>query len=203
MKIKKLHYKNSLGTNLVVEMPDNYLFVSASDDKEDMFVNMPSYEIFSSPHYLKTQGIVYSSKPLVYAGSLIDKFYIEFKDGKVVNYDAKVGKDILKGIIKTDSNSCYLGEIALVNNDSPISNTGLVFGTTLFDENASCHLALGDGFSECIKNGSSMSKEELLNNGINRSMQHVDFMIGTPDLEIDAETENGIVPIFKNGNFCI
>ncbi len=203
MKIKKMHYKNSLGTDLTIELPNGYIFASASDDSEDMFVNMPSYEIFTSPNYLKTEGIVYSSKPLVYAGGLIDEFYIEFKEGKVVNYDAKVGKEILKGIIETDSNSCYLGEVALVNNDSPISNTGLVFGTTLFDENASCHLALGDGFSECIKNGNSMTKEELLASGINKSMQHVDFMIGTPDLEIEAETETGKVSIFKNGNFCI
>lgn len=204
LKIKKMHYKNSLGTDLIVEMPEGAIWNSAAnDDNGKMLVNMPSYEIFSSPNYLKTEGIVYSSRPLVYGGGIIDEFFIKFNEGKVVGFDAKVGKDILKGIIESDSNACYLGEVALVNNDSPISNTGLVFGTTLIDENASCHLALGDGFSDCLENGLNMSKEELLKHGINQSKQHVDFMIGTPDLEIEAETNKGKVLIFKNGNFNI
>ena len=199
-----MHYKNSLGTNLRVEMPENSIWNSAaSDGAEKTIVNMPSYEIFSSPNYLKTNGIVYSSRPLVYGGGVVEDFHIEFKDGKVINYDAKKGKEILKEIIESDSNSCYLGEVALVNNDSPISNTNLVFGTTLFDENASCHLALGDGFSDSIKNGLNMTKKELLENGINQSKNHVDFMIGTDDLEIEAETKDGIILIFKKGNFNI
>lgn len=204
LQIKSMHYKNSLGTNLRVEMPENSIWNSAaSDGAEKTIVNMPSYEIFSSPNYLKTNGIVYSSRPLVYGGGVVDDFHIEFKDGKVINYDAKKGKEILKEIIESDSNSCYLGEVALVNNDSPISNTNLVFGTTLFDENASCHLALGDGFSDSIKNGLNMTKKELLENGINQSKNHVDFMIGTDDLEIEAETKDGIILIFKKGNFNI
>ena len=204
LQIKSMHYKNSLGTNLRVEMPENSIWNSAaSDGAEKTLVNMPSYEIFSSPNYLKTNGIVYSSRPLVYGGGVVEDFHIEFKDGKVINYDAKKGKEILKEIIESDSNSCYLGEVALVNNDSPISNTNLVFGTTLFDENASCHLALGDGFSDSIKNGLNMTKKELLENGINQSKNHVDFMIGTDDLEIEAETKDGIILIFKKGNFNI
>ncbi len=204
LKIKTMHYKNSLGTNLKVEMPVDAVWNSAASDGDGkMLVNMPSYEIFSSPNYLKTEGIVYSSRPLVYGGGIIDNFFIEFKDGKVVNYDAKKGKEILKGIIESDENSCFLGEVALVNNNSPISNTNLVFKTTLFDENASCHLALGDGFSDSIKDGEKLSKEELLERGINQSKQHVDFMIGTPDLLIEAETKDGKKLIFKNGNFNI
>lgn len=204
LKIIKMHYKNSLGTDLIVEMPENAVWKSVADDGDGkMIVNMPSYEIFSSPNYLKTEGIVYSSRPLVYGGGIVDKFYIKFNKGKVVDYDAEVGRDILKEIIESDDNACYLGEVALVNNDSPISNTGLVFGTTLYDENASCHLALGDGFSDCIENGSNMKKEELLNHGINQSKQHVDFMIGTKDLEIKAETIKGQILIFKAGNFNI
>lgn len=204
LQITKLTYKNKLGTNLTVSLPKNIKWLSAADDGDDnMLVNMPSYEIFSSPDYRYTEGIVYSSKPLMYGGGKIDKFYLEFKEGKVVNYDAKEGKEILKGIIESDNKSSYLGEIALVNNNSPISNTGLVFGTTLFDENASCHLALGDGFPDCIENGLKMSRDELLELGINHSENHVDFMIGTPDLEIQAETENGPKLIFKNGNFVI
>jgi len=203
LNIKSLHYTNSLGTDLTIEMPKNSIWVSAGSEGGNSIVNMPTYEIFSSPDYRKTNGIVYNARPLVYGGGKIDKFFIEFKDGKVVNYDALVGRDILKGIIESDSHSCYLGECALVNNDSPISNTGVIFGTTLFDENASCHLALGDGFPECIDGGIDMKESELLENGINQSKNHVDFMIGTPDLEIEALTDRGKVKIFTNGNFSI
>ena len=203
LKIKSLHYTNSLGTDLNIVMPEKSIWVSAGSEGGNSIVNMPTYEIFSSPDYRKTNGIVYNALPLIYGGGKIDKFFIEFKDGKVVNYDAEIGKDILKGIIESDSNSCYLGECALVNNDSPISNTGIVFGTTLFDENAACHLALGDGFPECIEDGQNMTEDELLARGINQSKNHVDFMIGTPDLEIEAETDNGKVKIFTKGNFSI
>lgn len=205
LKIKILHYKNKLGTDLYLEMPDNVIWTSVADmmEKNDMIVNMPSYEIFSSPNYLKTKGVVYSSRPLIYAGALIDQFYVRFENGKVVDYDAKVGKDILMGIIESDPNSCYLGEVALINNNSPISNTGLVFNTTLIDENASCHLALGEGFGECISNGLNMSKKQLLEKGINQSKNHVDFMIGTSDLQIEAQTKDGKILLFKQGNFNI
>lgn len=173
LEIKSMHYTNGLGTNLTVEMPQNTLWVSAANEEHDnIIVNMPSYEIFSSPDYRKTSGIVYSSRPLIYGGGTIDEFFIEFRDGKVINYDAKVGKEILKGIIESD-------------------------------ENASCHLALGDGFSECIKNGANLTKEELLKEGINQSKNHVDFMIGTKDLEIEAETNQGKIKIFTKGNFSI
>ena len=204
LKIKKLQYKNSLGTDLTIELPDNVVWNSAAgDEKLDVLVNMPSYEIFTSPVYNKTEGIVYSSKPLLYGGSIIDEFYIKFKDGQVVDYNAKIGYEVLKGIIEYDSNSSYLGEVALVNYNSPISNTGLIFKTTLFDENASCHLALGDGFKEAIEDGENYSDDELLKKGINRSKQHVDFMIGTKDLEIIAQTDKGNIVLFKNGNFNI
>lgn len=204
LQIKSMHYKNSLGTDLYIQMPDNSLWLSAGDDKDlQMLVNMPSYEIFSSPDYKKTNGIVYSSRPLSYAEGFIDEFYIKFENGKVIDYDAKVGKDILKAIIESDSNSCYLGEVALVNYNSPISNTGLIFSTTLIDENASCHLALGDGFIDAIENGKDMDKQELMSKGINQSKQHVDFMIGTKDLTIEAQTNKGKILIFKDGNFNI
>ena len=164
---------------------------------------MPSYEIFTSPDYRYTNGIVYSAKPLIYNGALIEDFYIIFKDGKAISSGAKKGSEVLTGIINSDQNSCYLGEVSLINHDSPISNTGLVFGTTLFDENASCHLALGDSFPECLEKGLSKTKEELLQEGLNNSKNHVDFMIGTSDLNITAETINGTIPIFQNGNFVI
>lgn len=202
LEISSLHYLSKNGTDLMIEMPEKHEWVGVADEvKNGMFVNMPSYEIFSTPNYKKTNGIVYNSKPLNYGGGLIDDFYLVFKNGKVVDYHAKVGEVLLKSIIECDSNSCYLGEVALVNYDSPISNTGLVFGTTLFDENASCHLALGDGFPNCIPNGENMSSTELLEHGVNQSNNHVDFMIGTSDLTIEAETKMGKQLIFKNGNF--
>ena len=200
LKIKKLHYKNNLGTDLELTLPDNYLYSSALDT--DVIVNMPSYEIFTSPVWNKTNGIVYASKPLMYNGGLIEDFWIKFENGKVVKYAAKKGENLLKSIIETDKQSSYLGECALVENNSPIARENLIYGTTLIDENASCHLALGRGFAECIKDGLTMSEEELLSHGINISKNHVDFMIGTPDLKIEAITkDNKIIPIFTSGNF--
>lgn len=204
LKIESLHYKNGLGTDLNIVLPKDVIWQSAASETSfDCIVNMPTYEIFTSPDYTGTNGIVYNALPLMYGGKLVDKFSIEFKDGKAVNWKAESGEEILKGIIEGDERSSYLGEVALVNHNSPISNTGVVFGTTLFDENASCHLALGDGFPECINDGSKMSKEELLLHGINQCPNHVDFMIGTSDLEIEAKTKEGIIKIFENGNFVI
>ena len=200
LNLEKLIYQNKLGTNLEVYLPNNYLYSSAKD--RTCIVNMPSYEVFTSPIYNKTNGIVYASKPLSYNGGLIDNFWIKFKNGKVIDYDAKVGKELLKEIIDTDNNSCYLGECALVEKDSPIEKLNINFNTTLIDENASCHLALGAGFPECIKDGLTMKDEELLKKGINISKQHVDFMIGTSNLKITGYTKEGKkVDIFENGKF--
>lgn len=200
LNIDSIHYQNKLGTDLTVNLPDNYLFSSAKDSK--VIVNMPSYEIFTSPIYNKTNGIVYSSMPLNYNGGLIEDFYLKFKDGKVIEYKAKVGEKILKEIIESDSNSCYLGECALVEKNSPIAKLKMPVGTTLIDENASCHLALGAGFRECLKDGNSYNDEGLLAQGVNVSKNHVDFMIGTDDLNITAITKDGKeIPIFIEGNY--
>lgn len=202
MGIKKIHYTNSLGTDLYISYPEGSIWECVGSESENnMIANMPSYEVFTSPDYRKTEGIVYNSKPLMYGGGLVDKFYIKFENGKAVDYKAEIGNEILKNIITSDDTSCYLGETALVNYDSPISNTGLVFGTTLFDENASCHIALGNSFPTCIKDGTKMSKEELIKKGLNYSSNHVDFMIGTNDLRIEAETKDGNIVLFKDGNF--
>lgn len=201
LNIDTLHYTNSLGTNLTVYLPKDYLFSSAKDSK--VIVNMPSFEVFTSPIYNKTEGIVYSSMPLNYNGGIIDEFYLEFKEGKVVNYDAKIGKNLLEEVINSDSNTCYLGECALVEKTSPIASMNLSVGTTLIDENASCHLALGAGFRECLKNGNSYTDDELLKIGVNVSKGHTDFMIGTPDLNIEATTKEGnVIPIFIDGEFA-
>ena len=201
LEIKKLHYTNDLGTDLTIELSDRALWQSASSGK--WIVNMPSYEIFTTPDYRKTNGIVYSSKPLLYNGKIIDEFNLTFEEGKVIEFDAKKGKDILKEIINGDELSSYLGEAALVDYNSPISNTNKVFKSTLFDENASCHLALGNGFIECISDGNNLSEEKLKEFGVNFSKNHVDFMIGTKDLKIEAETNNGKVTIMENGNLTI
>ena len=158
--------------------------------------------MFTSPDRLRVNGRVYSSKVLLHNGNLIEDFWLEFKDGRIVDFDAKKGKEILKGIIDTDDGSHYLGEVALVDYSSPISLTNVLFKNTLYDENASCHLAIGQSFAECIKDGLTSSKEELREKGLNMSCEHVDFFIGTKDLEIKAVLQNGEeVVIMKDGNF--
>lgn len=204
LHITKMHYKNSLGTDLYVEIPENNKWINldkTGDLGNQMIVNMPSYEVFTSPDYRKTNGIVYASKPLYYNDTCINDFYLEFRDGKVVSCFAKEGHKILEKMIFSQECASYLGEVALVPHVSPISNTGLVFNETLFDENAACHLALGDGFIKCFADNDKLSEEELRSHGLNISSTHVDFMIGTSDLEIEAETNKGKKLIFKNGNF--
>ncbi len=201
LRITKLYYKNKLGTDFTISLSPEHLWCSASSSK--WLVNMPSYEIFTSPDYRTADGIVYSTKPLLYNGKLIDDFYVKFKDGKVVEVKAKKGEEDLKEIIASDDYSAYLGEVALVDYNSPISKTNIVFKTTLIDENASCHIALGSGFVECIKNGNKKDKEELKELGLNPSKNHVDFMIGSEDLTVEADTKDGHITIMKDGNLVI
>lgn len=204
-QIESLNFKNSLGTNLTVYLPKEYKFCCAY--KEDYYgipiiVNMPSYEIYTSTIYNKTEGIVYSSKPLYYNNQKIDKFWLKFENGKVVDFDAIEGFDVLKRILEMEENSSYLGEVALVNYDSPISNTNMIFMETLFDENASCHLALGRGFPKTINVDKNLTEEEAIMYGINKANIHVDFMFGTRDLEVEAITRNKQkVKVFTAGNF--
>ncbi len=199
LQITKLVYKNSLGTDLEIGLPKGYLFQSAEGKN---LVNMPTEEVFTSPNRLEVNGKVYSATDLYYNNNLISNFWLEFKDGQIINFDAERGKEILKGIIETDEGSHYLGEVALVDYDSPISNTNIIFKNTLYDENASCHLAIGESFAECLQNGLNMNNEELLYHGLNQSNEHVDFFIGTPDLKIKAVLPNGEdLVIMENGNF--
>jgi len=207
LHIRKLIYTNSIGTNFSIELNDKTIWSTGRDklaSGEEVLVNYPTEEIFTSPNRLSANGIVYSSKPLSYQDNLINNFWIKFENGKAIECGAEQGIDILQGIINSCENSNYLGEVALVPFDSPISNSNTIFYETLFDENAACHLALGDSFTECIENGVNMSKEELLNNNMNQCTNHVDFMIGTNDLNIKAITFNGEeIDIFINGNFVI
>lgn len=202
MQIEKLHYTNDLGTDLTIYLPEDYVWASAKDG--EFIANMPTEEIFTSPQRDKTEGIVYSTKPLLYNGVFIDHFHLTFQEGKVVSIEAENGKEMLEEMIKMDENAPYLGECALVDYDSPISNSRIVFEETLLDENASCHLAIGESFSECIKNGKTMSKEELFEKGLNQSLIHVDFMVGDATMKIVATTKKGEeITIMEEGNLII
>ena len=164
---------------------------------------MPTLEVFTSPEYNKTEGIVYSSKPLIYNNVTIENFYLKFKDGKVREYHAETGEDVLTTILETDEYSRYLGECALVSFDSAINKTNIIFNETLYDENASCHIAIGRGFVECL-DGDVKDDEEQLKRGVNISKTHVDFMIGTRDLEVIGVThDNKRIEVIKNGNIVI
>lgn len=203
---KTLVYESSNGTDFKVDLPKNHIWASGNEkliNGKEVLVNFPTEEIFTSPDCFSAEGIVYSSKPLLYQDNIIDNFYIKFKGGKVVDSHAEVGDEILNEMINICDNSTMLGEVSLVPYDSPISNTNLVFMETLFDENAACHLALGDSFTECVVNGPKMDKDTLFSEyHLNKCDSHVDFMIGTKDLNITGITSDGKkIPIFINGNF--
>lgn len=201
-QFKSLHYTNSLGTDLTIELPENHIWSGAG--KGGLIVNMPSEEVFTSPKYDGINGIVYSARPLVYNGVLIENFSFTFENGRIVKVEAENGKEILENMISTDEGSNYLGEVALVDYDSPISNTNIIFYETLYDENASCHLAIGDSFPTCLLNGENMSAAELKEHGLNNSLVHTDFMVGNFDLKIVATTkDNREILIFNNGNFVL
>ena len=202
---KKLIYKNSLGTDFSIELPDNVLWATGRErlvNGTDVLVNFPTEEVFTSPNCVSANGIVYASKPLSYQDNLINNFWIRFENGIAVDCGAEEGLETLKSIITSCENSNRLGEVALVEYDSPISNSNTIFYETLFDENAACHLALGDSFPECVENGVNMTKEELISNNLNQCKNHVDFMIGNKDLNIKGITNTGEeIDIFINGNF--
>ena len=165
--------------------------------------NIPTEEVFISPMRGKAEGIVYSTKPLSYQGQLIENFSVRFEGGKAVEVHAEKNEELLKKLISMDEGAAYLGECALVPYDSPIQKSGLLFYETLFDENAACHLALGMGFADTIKDFEKYTLEECRKMGVNDSMIHEDFMIGSADLDIDAVTRDGkTVPIFRKGNWA-
>ncbi|SDY28082.1 aminopeptidase [Tindallia californiensis] len=204
-RFDKLHFQSEAGTDLIVKLPTNHLWTAGAEKTQDgteFIANMPTEEVFTLPHKDGVYGTVVSSKPLPYNGNLIEDFSLTFDHGKVVNYTAAKGYETLKGLLETDEGSLCLGEVALVPYDSPISNAGILFYNTLFDENASCHLALGKAYPVCLENGNHMSADELSNAGVNESLVHEDFMIGTSDMNITGITKEGAkIPIFINGNF--
>lgn len=202
-----LEYTSSNGTNFKVGLNPKGLFCGGGEKTMGRGVyfnpNIPTEEVFTSPMRGRADGIVYSTKPLSYQGKLIENFWIEFKDGKAVKVGAEKNCDLLEKMIVMDEGAAYLGEVALIAYDSPINNTGILFYNTLFDENASCHLALGRGFSNCLEGYENYTNEQCEQMGINSSMIHVDFMIGSKDMSIVGVTEKGErVQIFKDGNWA-
>ena len=204
--IRELHYTASNGTDLRVGMIPEAEFKGGGEySLQNIYFNpnIPSEECFISPMRGKAEGIVYASKPLSYQGQLIEGFWIRFAGGKAVEWHADQNESLLTKLINMDEGSAYLGECALVPYDSPIQNSGLLFYNTLFDENAACHLALGMGFADTIRGYADKTLDECRKLGVNDSMVHEDFMIGTADMSIDALCESGqTAPIFRNGNWA-
>lgn len=202
----KLHY-TAPGTDLTVELPKKHLWVGASSTNVNhipFMANMPTEEVFSVPQKDGVNGYVSSTKPLSYSGNIIDNFKLTFENGRIVKVEAEQGQEILENLVETDEGSHYLGEVALVPHHSPISESNILFYNTLFDENASNHLAIGSGYAFNVEGGKSMSKEELAAAGVNSSLTHVDFMIGSAEMNIDGIHEDGTTePIFRNGNWAI
>ena len=206
LDIESLHYESSNGTDFTVGLLENTVFMGGAETTLGSNIvynpNIPSEEIFISPKKGVAEGVVYASKPLSYRGQMIENFHIRFENGKAVEVRAEKGEELLREMIAMDEGAAYLGECALVPVNSPINESGILFYDTLFDENAACHLALGAGFTNVIRNYEELTIEECYERGINDSMIHVDFMIGTDDLSITAKTRSGkTVQIFKNGRF--
>ncbi|MBB6454696.1 aminopeptidase [Salirhabdus euzebyi] len=203
---KKLIYK-APGTDLELELPENHVWKGGASPTEKGIpfnANIPTEEVFSMPHKYGVNGTVKNTKPLNYGGNLVDNFTLTFKDGKIVDFTAEEGYDTLKHLLDTDEGARRLGEVALVPHESPISQSGLIFYNTLYDENASCHLALGKAYPTSIQGGSNMNDEELDKHGVNNSLIHVDFMMGSAELDIDGVTADGKTEaVFRQGSWAI
>jgi aminopeptidase len=204
-RYQKLHYK-APGTDLTIELSEAHLWCGAGSinaQGHDFMANMPTEEVFTVPLKTGVNGTVSSTKPLSYGGNIIDNFSLTFENGRIVSFKAEQGEDMLKRLVETDEGSHYLGEVALVPHKSPISESNILFYNTLFDENASNHLAIGNGYAFCIEGGKQMTQEQLAENGVNESLTHVDFMIGSAEMDIDGIKADGTVePVFRNGNWA-
>ena len=194
LDLKSLRYTCENGTDLLLELPEGHIWLGGEESSKDGTIfnaNIPTEEVFSAPQYNGVNGVVYSTKPLIYHGNTISDFSFTFKEGKIVEYTAKEGYEVLKELVETDEGSHFLGEVALVDHFSPISQSNQIFYETLFDENASCHLAIGASYPTCLKNSDGLSEEELKERGLNHSLTHVDFMIGHEHMNIKGYTRDG------------
>ena len=203
---KTLHFQ-SAKTDLMIDLAPEHIWISAEEKnaKGTTFIaNMPTEEVFTAPRRNGVNGHVGNTMPFNYSGTLIDDFMLTFEDGKIVSMTAKVGEEVFEKVLNTDEGSRYLGEVALVPYDSPISNTKTIYYNTLFDENASCHLAFGAAYPTNVKDGDKMDQEGLKNAELNTSMVHEDFMIGSADMNIDGITSDGErIAVFRNGNWAL
>jgi len=206
LSFKALHYQNSIGTDLTVELPEGHFWAAGEENTQGgvpFVANMPTEEVFTAPKRDGVNGVAVASMPLVLDGNIVKDFSMTFENGRIVRVEAAEGLQVLENAIAVDEGAAYLGEAALVPFDSPISNTKTLFYNTLFDENASCHLAFGSAYP-CVVGGENMSEEERKAHGLNSSMTHVDFMIGTSDLTITGITADGTeIPVFVDGNFAL
>lgn len=202
----RLHYK-APGTDFTLGLPKNHVWESAGsyNEKGEVFIaNMPTEEVFTAPDFRRADGYISSSKPLSYGGTVIDKMVFHFENGQVVKATAEEGEETLLNLLEDNKGAKSLGEVALVPHQSPISQSGIIFFNTLFDENASNHLALGQAYATSVEGGAKFSQEELEAAGLNRSNVHVDFMVGNEHMDIDALTEDGqVTPIFRQGEWVI
>ncbi|MCA1053798.1 aminopeptidase [Rossellomorea aquimaris] len=205
LKLRELHYKAD-GTDLTVELHEDHLWLtgaSRTPDGVDFIANMPTEEVYTAPVKTGVNGTVKSTKPLAYNGNVIEDFTLTFEKGRITGLTAGKGQEILERLIETDEGACYLGEVALVPHKSPISDTGILFFNTLFDENASNHLAIGSAYPTCLKDGHDIPDEEKEGLGLNESIVHEDFMIGSADMSIDGVLQDGsTVPIFRKGDWA-
>ncbi len=207
LRLRKLHYRSRRGTDLTVGLVKDVLWEAGGERTRTSRVffqpNIPTEECFTSPDKDTAEGIVYATKPLSLRGEVVEDFSLRFHEGRIVEVHARKGEEVLRDAIETNENGCYLGECALVPVDSPINRTGILFYSTLFDENASCHLAFGRAFTNLIKDYEKKTAEEIKAIPLNESTTHVDFMIGDETLDIDGEDEDGrTIPIFRNGLFA-
>lgn len=195
------------GTDLEIGLPKNHIWQGGSAISQkgiEFNPNLPTEEVFTMPHKYEVSGTVSSTKPLNYGGNLVDEFSLTFQDGKVIDYKAKQGESVLKHLLDTDEGAKRIGEIALVPNESPVSQSGLIFYNTLFDENASVHIALGKAYPTNIEGGAAMDEAELDKHGVNDSMTHVDFMVGSAEMDIDGVLADGTVePVFRQGTWAL
>ena len=206
-RFEKLEYTSANGTNFTVGLNPKGIFLGGGEYALGSNIyynpNIPSEEVFTTPARGVAEGKVVATKPLSYQGKLIENFWVRFEKGKVVEVYAERNQDLLEKMVSMDEGAAYLGEVALIAHDSPINNTGILFYNTLYDENASCHLALGRGFNNCLEGYESLTNAQCEEQGVNSSMIHVDFMIGSKDMSIVGITKNGErVQVFKNGNWA-
>ncbi|MFI3260731.1 MAG: aminopeptidase [bacterium] len=205
LNLKSLKFKNSIGTDVTMDLLEDGVWCSGLTklkNGKEVIVNYPSVEIFTSPNKYTVNGKIVSSLPLLVSGVIVEGIEVEIKEGKIVNVKSETSQEVITKLIKEDEGADYIGEIALVEDDSPINNTGILYYTTLLDENAKCHFAFGSGFSECVNTNKELTKEEKDNIGLNESKTHVDVMFGTKDLDVVGITkDNEEIKIFTNGNF--